>query len=343
MSDQQQPVQAPVTPHKFTPVRKIGIGLAVVALPVAAAVGLWEFKQRDDASNDELERGFKYDDAAMRQIDPALIGYAQVAQIQTGMQKPTCISLGTDGKLYVAGKELVKVLDLTGKELRSFAITGEATAVTADAVGRVYVGLRDHVEVFSSDGTRAATWSTVGPTSHISSIAVSRDRVYVADSGQRFGRALVYALDGSSAGELAKADAKAGIPGIITPSSHMDVAVTPDGNIWVANPGRHQLELYTPAGELLRSFGQSGNAIDQFLGCCNPSDFALLSDGRIVTAEKGVPRVKVFKDDGHFQSVVATPDSFGDNRAGLDIAADSAGRILILEPGTSSVRIFAAK
>ena len=119
--------------------------------------------------------------------------------------------------------------------------------------------------------------------------------------------------------------------------------MTPDGNLWVANPGRHQLELYTPAGELLRSFGQSGNAIDQFLGCCNPSDFALLSDGRIVTAEKGVPRVKVFKDDGHLQTVVAGPDSFGDNRAGLDIATDSAGRILILEPGTASIRVFAAK
>ncbi len=344
MSDEPKtPQQAPVNLPKISPARRIGIGLAVVALPVAAAVGLWEFKQRDDASNDELERGYKYDDAAMRQIDPTLIGYAQVAQIQTGMQKPTCISLGTDGKLYVAGKELVKVLDLTGKELRSFAITGEATAVAADASGRVYVGLRDHVEVFSADGTRTATWSSLGPTSHISSIALSKDRVYVADSGQRFGRALVYALDGSSAGEIGKADQKAGIPGIITPSSHMDVAVAADGNIWVANPGRHQLELYTPTGELLRSFGQSGNAIDQFLGCCNPSDFALLSDGRIVTAEKGVPRVKVFKDDGHFQNVVATPDSFGDNRAGLDLAADPAGRILILEPGTTTIRVFAAK
>ena len=83
--------------------------------------------------------------------------------------------------------------------------------------------------------------------------------------------------------------------------------------------------------------------MEQFLGCCNPSDFALLSDGRIVTAEKGVPRVKVFKDDGHFQSVVATPDSFGDNRAGLHLAADADGRVLVLEPGTNSIRIFAAK
>jgi hypothetical protein len=31
------------------------------------------------------------------------------------------------------------------------------------------------------------------------------------------------------------------------------------------------------------------------MGCCNPACFALLSDGRIVTVEKGVPRIKVFR------------------------------------------------
>ena len=341
MSDQPQTTQP--SPVRITPARKLGIGLAVVALPVAAAMTVWELKQRDDASNDELERGFRYDDAAMRQVDPALIGYHEVSQIQTGMQKPACIAMGADGKLYVAAKELVKVFDSGGQAVRSFAISGEPTAIAADVAGQVYVALRYHVEVFGVDGARKASWSGLGPTAHISSVAVGHDRVYVADSGQRAGRVLAYALDGSSAGELAKADAKGGVPGIITPSSHMDVAVAADGNVWVANPGRHQLELYSPAGELLRSFGQSGTAIDQFLGCCNPSDFALLSDGRIVTAEKGVPRVKVFRDDGHFQNVVAAPASFGDNRAGLDVVTDSTGRVLVLEPGTSAIRVFAEK
>lgn len=338
-----EPTPSPQIPQKLTPVRKVGIGLAVVALPVAAAMGLWQLKQHDDATNEELEQGFRYDDVKLRQIDPALIGYTQVSQIQTAMQKPTCMAMGADGKLYVAGNALVKVFDPKGQELRSFAITGEPTAIAADAAGQVYLALRDHVEVFSSSGSRLATWSSLGPKSHISSVAVAADRVYVADSGQRNGRVLAYGLDGSNAGEIARADVKAGIKGIVTPSPHMDVAVTSDGNIWVANPGHRQLELYSPSGELLRHFGEAGTQIHQFLGCCNPSDFALLSDGRIVTAEKGIPRIKVFQDDGHFESVVAGPDSFGSNRAGIDIATDSAGRILVLEPGTTSIRVFAAK
>jgi hypothetical protein len=103
------------------------------------------------------------------------------------------------------------------------------------------------------------------------------------------------------------------------------------------------LELYSPAGELLGSFGQSGTGIEQFVGCCNPSDFTLLSDGRIVTAEKGIARVKVYQPDGHFVSVVAGPDSFSGNRQGLGLAADANGHVLVLEPGTNRIKMFAEK
>ncbi len=328
-------------PIKSSAVKRFGVGAAIVALPVAAAVTVWELKQQDDANNDELERGFKYDDAALRQVDPALIAWKEAGQIQTGMSKPTCIAVLPDGRLLVGGDQAAKVLDAGGRELLSFPIAGQATAIAGSRSGDIYVALKDHIEVHGPDGVKRAQWGSVGAGGHISSIAVGEKAIYVADSGLRFGRALIYGFDGSSQGELAKARSADGVPGIITPSPHMDIAVASDGNIWVANPGRHQLELYSPTGELQRAFGQGGTGIDQFLGCCNPSDFALLSDGRIVTAEKGVPRIKLYKDDGHFVNVVAAPASFGGNRAGLDIAADGSGNVLVLEPGTSTIRVFA--
>jgi hypothetical protein len=339
MSDKAPEPSRPV----ISPTRRIGIGLAVVALPVAAAVTVWELKQNEDKNNDDRERGFRYDDAALRQIDPSLIGYREEAQIQTQMSKPTCFTVGPDGRIYIGGDRLAKVLDSKGRELLSFQLAAEATSIAAAKDGTIYVGLGSHVDVYSPDGKPKASWASVGAGSYISSIAVSDRGVYVADSGLRVGRVLAFDLEGNRTGELAREHAKAGIPGIITPSQHMDVAIAADGNVWVANPGRHQLELYSPAGELLRSFGQSGTAIEQFIGCCNPSDFALLSDGRIITAEKGVPRVKVFSDDGHLTSVVAGPDSFGGNRAGLDIAADAQGHVLVLEPGINAIRVFSEK
>jgi hypothetical protein len=101
------------------------------------------------------------------------------------------------------------------------------------------------------------------------------------------------------------------------------------------------MEAYTRDGELQRFFGSAGSAIEQFLGCCNPSNFAILSDGRIVTAEKGVPRVKVYSPQGALESVVAAPSQFGDNNSGLDLATDSQGRVLVLEPGLQVIRVFA--
>ncbi|MBM3243119.1 hypothetical protein FJZ31_43220, partial [Candidatus Poribacteria bacterium] len=44
--------------------------------------------------------------------------------------------------------------------------------------------------------------------------------------------------------------------------------------------------------------------IDGFCGCCNPVNFAMLPDGRFVTCEKGLPRVKIYDADGTFSGVV---------------------------------------
>ena len=339
----ETPNPRPTLPTPHSPMRKIGIGVVLVAIPVAAGVGVFQLQQREQKSNDDLERGFRYDDSALRKVDPALIGYTEVGQIQAGMQKPTCMSVGADGKLYVAGEQLARVMDAKGRELLAIPLTGVATAIAASPTGDIYIAVKTYVEVYSAEGKRKAAWTSLGRDSHITAIAAGDDAVYLADAGRRAGRVVVCGLDGAVKSEIAGQNAAAGIPGIITPSAHMKLALTPEGSLWVANPGRHQLELYSPAGELLKYFGQGGTTIEQFLGCCNPSDFALLADGRIVTAEKGVPRVKVYQPDGHMVSVVAGPDSFGGNRSGLELAADSSGRVLVLEPGTSTIRLFAEK
>jgi hypothetical protein len=40
--------------------------------------------------------------------------------------------------------------------------------------------------------------------------------------------------------------------------------------------------------------------------------------------------------------VVAGPDSFGPNARGLEMAIDPQDRVMVLEPGTTTVKIFAA-
>jgi hypothetical protein len=85
-------------------------------------------------------------------------------------------------------------------------------------------------------------------------------------------------------------------------------------------------------------------------------NFALLPDGQgYVTCEKGLTRVKVYDSGGDFVGVVAGPEEFAehDRRTsatdvspsliGLDVSVDSKGRVLVLDPALSEVRIFTRK
>ena len=93
-------------------------------------------------------------------------------------------------------------------------------------------------------------------------------------------------------------------------------------------------------------------AVENFCGCCNPVNLAVLADGRIVTAEKGIPRVKVHAADGRFECVVAGPKQLAPTKTiteetrtqfkllAVDLAVDSGGRVLVLDPARRSVRIF---
>ena len=62
--------------------------------------------------------------------------------------------------------------------------------------------------------------------------------------------------------------------------------------------------------------------------------------GSFVTSEKGLPRVKVYGKDGTFKAMVAGPESFRPGTVGLDLAADSMGRVLVLDPARSQLRFF---
>ncbi len=89
----------------------------------------------------------------------------------------------------------------------------------------------------------------------------------------------------------------------------------------------------------MRSWGLSSNGLEGFGGCCNPTDIALLPDGRVVTSEKGLPRVKVYSADGQLLSVVVPPEEFRPNAVGIDLAA-SGMTIAVLDPDDDVVRLY---
>jgi hypothetical protein len=210
-----------------------------------------------------------------------------------------------------------------------------------------------HVEVYDAAGRRLASWADLGPKAILTSIALAERDVLVADAGNR----LVWRYDtaGKLLGRIGKRDPQEKIYGFVIPSPYFDVAVSADGLVRVANPGTHRIEGYTLDGHLETMWGQHAETIEGFCGCCNPAHFAILPDRRFVTAEKGIPRVKVYSEDGKLDGVVAGPETLApwttiveetrpEHRLPVvDVAADSRSRVLVLDPGAGRVRVFEAK
>ena len=289
-----------------------------------------------------------YDDSMFRRTDPNLIHYRETRRFPCLRPVPRCLALSKEDHLFIGAGKFVTKCTLEGAQLAEIKLTEEARCLAVAADGIVYVGLREQVEVYGANGQLRSTWEKPPGQPYFTGLAVNSNELFVADAGNRV--VLRYDRAGKLKGRIGGKDKDKQIPGFIVPSPFFDVEIARDGLLRVTNPGRHRVETYTPEGDLEAFWGQPGAAIENFCGCCNPINLATLADGRVVTLEKGIPRVKVYSAEGVFESVVAGAESFVENAAvcgpkdctvgGLDAVADARGGIYVLDLVAANVRVF---
>jgi hypothetical protein len=340
--------------HKLPAFGLLVGALVLLAIGVGAVAWL-----RIDPTGDQgsgLSETFDYDLEKYQKIDPALVRYRQTAEIPAGMREARAVAVGPEDRIFVAGDKAISVFSPDGKKLKEIALGQEPYCLAVGNAehkfpGRTYVGMRDHIEVYNAEAARESVWDRPpGKRSVLTSITAAEEDVFVADAG-----ALIvwhYDLHGKLLGRIGRRDPERGIHGFVVPSPYFDVTMAPDGLLRVVNPGAHRIEAYTFDGYLELFWGKRGLGVEAFCGCCNPSNIAILADGRFVTAEKGIPRVKIYSASGEFECVVVGPDILAPNRSAtvetredlrlypVDLAADSRGRILVLDPAAGCVRIF---
>jgi hypothetical protein len=339
------------------PVFGIVIG-AIIVLAVGIGAITWLHIDPSGEQGSGLPDTFDYNLEPYQKTDPALIQYAQKAEITAGMHEVRAVAVGPEDRVFVAGDKAIRAFSSDGMRLQDISLDQEPRCLAVGNTGhtfpgRIYVGMRDHVQVFNADGTRQSVWSRPGKRTVLTSIAIADEDVFVADAGSL----VVWHYDpsGKLLGRIGKRDESRGIPGLIVPSPYFDVAMAPDGLLRVVNPGMHHIEAFTFDGHRELFWGKRGMGIEAFCGCCNPVNIAILADGRVVTAEKGIPRVKIYNESGEFECVVVGPETLAPNRSAMvetrnelrlhpvDLAVDSRARILVLDPAAGCVRVFEHK
>jgi hypothetical protein len=284
---------------------------------------------------------YDYDMKSLRTGDTAAVIYEELQSFTPAMTAVHGIALDRNDHIFICGENRVEEYDPAGNPVKKFDVNGVAGCIHVDSAGRIYTGFQDHVEIFDHSGKLLKKWKSCGSNAIITSIGVSGKNVFVADAGNK----VVYQYDdnGTLLRKTGEKDPARNIPGFVIPSPYFDLGIGLQGELWVVNPGRHSFEQYNSEGDLVSSWGVASMAMDGFCGCCNPSNFAILSDGSFVTSEKGIERIKIYSPEGDFNHVVAGPDSFIEGTRGLDIAVDSKDRILVLDPEKKKVRFFTLK
>lgn len=327
--------------------RREFLGQTASALAILGAIA----SQRTQAAEPKSRNPFAYDVSHLQKTDPKLITYEEVTRWKAPHAEAKRITVGPNDSIYLCSGNYLTLCSRSGDRGIEIAVDEPTRCCTVANDGTIYLGLRDHVEVFDAKGARQTTWESAGKKAWFTGIAVADSEVFVADAGNRV--ILRYDKSGKLVRRIGEKDKERNIPGFILPSPFFDVEIARDGLLRVNNPGRHRMELYTTDGDFEGSWGVTSMGITGFCGCCNPINFALLPDGRFVTCEKGLPRVKIYSGTGEFESVVAGVESFSENAracgpsdctaGGLDAAADSTGRIYILDMVTGDVRVMRRK
>ena len=300
------------------------------------------------------ENPWRYDVDRLRQVDPAMIGYERVSGFAVASPGVRRLVWTNPRELWVTAGRSLLAYDLGGATSAEVAIGDVVRCLTVAPDGRLIVGLRDRVEIYDREGQRLARWPAITGKPFLTGLALGDDMLFVADSGNR----VVYRcdLEGRIQVRIGEKNPARSIPGLVLPSPFLDVEMGGDGLLRVTNPGRHRVEVYTVDGALELAWGRAGVALDAFCGCCNPIAVSLLGDGRVVTAEKGLPRVKVYGAAGRLETVVAGPNQFApvgsDERSrgkpdtaleGLDVAVGPDGRVAVLDLVGSTVQVFQPK
>ena len=233
--------------------------------------------------------------------DGECVNMFKMPKIDSG--KPTGISFGPDGNLYVADTHNYRVMVFSpnGEILRQWGKFGEEdgsfiypTDVAFSGDGRIFVseyGGNDRISVFNEHGDFMYAFGSPGTEkgqlSRPSALCVDKSlkHLYVADACNH--RIAVYDFEGTLIDYIGKAGL--GIGELCYP---YDLDILEDGTLVVCEYGNNRIQLFNPAGRSLGAYGKAGRLSGEL---AYPWGVAVDKKGNIFVVDAGNNRIQVWE------------------------------------------------
>ena len=243
------------------------------------------------------------------------------------------IAMGEHGEIYAAGDSEIKVFDPEGALQHRWAVAHPPLSVAVAQDGSVYAGELRQIEIFDRNGRLIRRWRDEKLLCRVTQIGFAGDSILAGDAADRAIRR--FDGQGSFLNNIGKENR---LNGLLIPNGVVSFGVDAQGVIHPANPGKHRVERYTPAGELLGHIGRfDGTNPAGFTGCCNPTNVAVRD--AIYVTEKAAPRVKAYDFAGNLLAVIGGRE-FDPNCKNMSIATGAHGRVAVADTVKLAIFIF---
>jgi len=316
--------------------QKIIILLALIMLIAISAVMVFDFYYKPKSA----ENPWEYRLSDLRKVDAKEICFEKSGQIIPAQNDIRSIVVDEYDNLLITAKDAILRYDENGRLFKKIAVNGTPTSIAIDPGEKIFVGMTNHIVVIQHNQIIAEIRNPFDEKTMITSLAADETSLFVADAGNK----IVYHLN--HAGELqnliGERNRETGFLGFIIPSGCFDLILGRVGQLWVVNPGKHEIIAFSKTGEIISQWGSTSMQPEGFSGCCNPVNIAMMPDGSFVTAEKGIERVKIHRPSGDYKCVVAAPDYFDEGTVGIDVAVNSSGTVYVLDPKKGVIHLFDA-
>jgi YD repeat-containing protein len=271
-----------------------------------------------------------------------------------GAIEPTGIDAAADGNVWVTDWAHNRVVELSegGALVRQFGSEGSGNgqfqrpdAIAVGAHGDVWVGDQNNsrVQEFTTEGQYVTQFGSAGSGagqfafSYPLGIATdNQGSLWVADTNNNrvqrwliphFGYQPVYA---SAFGATGSGNGQFKHPG--------DIAVDPEGNIWVADTENNRLQVFSSAGTFIKALGSTGSGNGQFN---RPKSIAFTPDGNFWVSDSGNNRLQEFTEGGEFiRAVGSTGSGNGQFNGPESLTIDHQGNVWVSDTYNYRVQEF---